>query len=1026
MDKKYYLLVLMFAWILSGKTLYSQVLDVGDRPPASWPVGDYDDLSSAFGPRNQGQVEWVENGWDDTDLDTQYNYDFHRGVDIGATGMISAIMGGTVHAVVQEGSNYYIIIKSEFDYNGQILTWFWKYNHVWAAVLEGETITTGEQNIAAVQVDHLDVKFYPFGVYALYADAWHPMWALPYEDFYDPSITNMIYSADFSGHFIGFDVNADDEELDVVDITIELEAWREDGGKYNTNELLRSTGENNYYVSYDYKYNCGDIELNEDSDAGYNNYIRILPYIFDRSDNEHTVQYRFYIKPEVVDNIYNDEIYAEVSVMDCNWNVETQGYYLESTCIECGGPGLPYPPENITATPNNSKMTIELHWNPPSSGPDPDYYVIYRRSSDSSEPQNARVIGITSNTSFSDDKRTTPGQSYYYALASVIYHDPPGGDGEGENSTELLCTMPSSGTVTTSRLWKGDAHIYGNVTVNNNATLTIERGSNVKFHGYYSFTVNAGSRIIAEGTEGQPITFTTASGTLTDKYKYLQLLGGNNSIKWCNFEYGWYPLYLYNCTASEGTTNVIENCTFRNNSHYGLRIVGSVAKVKGCQMYNNGFYGLHCQSNPDVKFTGNHIYNNVSNGIYTLTGNFLEYYGNVIENNGGYGMYTASADHVHIGRPYGFYGYNTIRENGNTEVYAYSGKPNVELNYSSIHDDSGYEVSNYAGNTPIYAQNCFWEGGTPTCYKYTGTITFDNPQCSTPQWDGDIYTDGPLGKAIADEVNNLTLAPPMSEREKIKQCKDVLAKNSKSSEATEALSLLYSIIRADYVKNELGEKEQFVEYLQNVKRNYKNNETSKLAIQYMIIWKMLEIDYSSVVRLSNDALKIMTGEDRKWVLVDLAFAYTHSGQLKEAKNVLQELESDGADEYLLAMIHDDIMDIEWQMSEGLWNSEEGGKDAPIGSLVDKSVGLSQNFPNPGNPMTTILFKLPDARHVTLTVFNLVGQKVKVILDEERQAGLHSVIWDGKNDQGFNVASGIYLYTLNIGDRIFTKKLILVR
>ena len=228
------------------------------------------------------------------------------------------------------------------------------------------------------------------------------------------------------------------------------------------------------------------------------------------------------------------------------------------------------------------------------------------------------------------------------------------------------------------------------------------------------------------------------------------------------------------------------------------------------------------------------------------------------------------------------------------------------------------------------------------------------------------------------------------------------------------------------MKNELGEKDQFYDYLHNIKNKFSDSETGKLALRYMIVWKMLENDNAAVVQLSKDALKIMTGEDRKWVLADLAFTYTHAGQLQDARGVLQELENSKADEDLLTMINDDILDVEWQIDQELWKTDEQGKPLTSEPAEEQTSALAQNYPNPGNPTTTIHFHLPQAGHVTLTIFNLMGQKVRVILDEERQAGSHSVIWDGRNDQGMSVSSGVYLYTLAIGDDVFTKKLTLIR
>jgi len=94
--------------------------------------------------------------------------------------------------------------------------------------------------------------------------------------------------------------------------------------------------------------------------------------------------------------------------------------------------------------------------------------------------------------------------------------------------------------------------------------------------------------------------------------------------------------------------------------------------------------------------------------------------------------------------------------------------------------------------------------------------------------------------------------------------------------------------------------------------------------------------------------------------------------------------------------------------------------------LPKEFALLQNYPNPGNPTTMISFQLPKADRVMLRIVNLRGQEVKTLVDDYREAGTYSVIWDGKNNRGIEVPSGIYLYTLRVGNKVFTKKLTLLK
>jgi hypothetical protein len=89
--------------------------------------------------------------------------------------------------------------------------------------------------------------------------------------------------------------------------------------------------------------------------------------------------------------------------------------------------------------------------------------------------------------------------------------------------------------------------------------------------------------------------------------------------------------------------------------------------------------------------------------------------------------------------------------------------------------------------------------------------------------------------------------------------------------------------------------------------------------------------------------------------------------------------------------------------------------------------LAQNFPNPFNPNTTIAFSLRDRGYVELTVFDVRGRVVRRLVRGERDAGLHiDVQWDGVNDQGMPVASGLYFYRLTAQGFTETHKMLLLR
>ncbi len=88
--------------------------------------------------------------------------------------------------------------------------------------------------------------------------------------------------------------------------------------------------------------------------------------------------------------------------------------------------------------------------------------------------------------------------------------------------------------------------------------------------------------------------------------------------------------------------------------------------------------------------------------------------------------------------------------------------------------------------------------------------------------------------------------------------------------------------------------------------------------------------------------------------------------------------------------------------------------------------LKQNFPNPFNPITTINYSLAEEGDVELIVYNIKGQKVKTLVAGNQTAGLYNAIWDGKDNVGKTVSSGVYLYRLSTGKKTLNKKMLLLK
>lgn len=103
------------------------------------------------------------------------------------------------------------------------------------------------------------------------------------------------------------------------------------------------------------------------------------------------------------------------------------------------------------------------------------------------------------------------------------------------------------------------------------------------------------------------------------------------------------------------------------------------------------------------------------------------------------------------------------------------------------------------------------------------------------------------------------------------------------------------------------------------------------------------------------------------------------------------------------------------------NEENASKDN-----LPNGFELFQNYPNPFNPNTVIEYTLPQAFYVELVIYNILGQKIRVLVNQHQNAGYKRISWDGKNDQGQIVKSGMYFYRLRVGEKVSSKKMILLR
>ncbi|MFQ5498285.1 MAG: cohesin domain-containing protein [Candidatus Zixiibacteriota bacterium] len=235
-------------------------------------------------------------------------------------------------------------------------------------------------------------------------------------------------------------------------------------------------------------------------------------------------------------------------------------------------------------------------------------------------------------------------------------------------------------------------------------------------------------------------------------------------------------------------------------------------------------------------------------------------------------------------------------------------------------------------------------------------------------------------------------------------------------------------------------------------------------------WATVSLDYDDLLVGSSDVMTVRSELPTEVAGVELTVAYNASavrlGQPRlaaDADHMILSHRDNGQGQMKIlmhfknpfrddAMIHSGLADLieipvtalrtvqsgdrsKIRLTQALLSTESAASVAVEGfggRVLPQSFALNQNYPNPFNPSTTVEFVLGsddgslNDRDVTLEVFNILGQSVKTLVDEPLSPGLYQYEWTGSDSHGRQVATGIYLYRLRVGNDIQTKKMLLLK
>jgi len=571
--------------------------------------------------------------------------------------------------------------------------------------------------------------------------------------------------------------------------------------------------------------------------------------------------------------------------------------------------------------------------------------------------------------------------------------------------------------------------VYAAASQNVASSLTVSSGIGLQVNSGVALTMSSGVRLNIYGTlnaSGATFQGNGSAGYWNSISYYANSSGTVQSCTICDAQCGIYA-------ATDASVSISDN-TISNNSVYGISLNNSADNtISGCTIQNNGT-GINIYS-VNTTITGNSILNNTNYGINaedvgaiywednTIEGNghgvVLEnadpyFFNNIIANNG-HGISIVSSS-PYFGGPFE-YGLNAItcaavplfRASSYSDVYmGYGG----DGGYNSILGSEYPDMEAYT-NSEISADYNYWASATPAVYADgTSEIYSDYPLSSDP-------TSGPscLSKKSSSYAQSHIFNASEQDndywkgKEYFKNGDVISAKNSfkavingKYDDKYSPLALLslYNL-KKHFVEQDKSISEEFSRTLKDLYEN-ENNSLKPFAIRILCKEAALLDNMAKVVSLNKELINKYSNTDHEIsALYNLVTYYISSDNFTEAKKYYDQLKAKYPAEDLTKFAGINLGEKNNLGDNSKKNADESNK-------IQKEF-LVEVYPNPFNPTTTIKYSLPVSSNVELKIYDIMGKEIRTLVAGKNQSGYKEVLWDGKNDNGSQVSSGIYLYRL---------------
>ncbi|MEX0845794.1 MAG: right-handed parallel beta-helix repeat-containing protein, partial [Balneolaceae bacterium] len=510
-------------------------------------------------------------------------------------------------------------------------------------------------------------------------------------------------------------------------------------------------------------------------------------------------------------------------------------------------------------------------------------------------------------------------------------------------------------------------YMSGNYTTGTGAVLTIDPGVIMKFENYRRLEVQKG--LIAQGSNHPDslIVFTT----IYDDFYGGDTNGDGTATNSANSY--WYGIKYTGTSLPEESLldyTVIKNVRVNSNSYAGVLADNASPTITNSSIFDNG-YGVVVWGSGNPVVTNNDIYNNSQFGVYNRDKTFT-----IDATNNWWGSDTGP---THSANPGGTG--NTVTDGVNYNPFVGSGATNPVLGDVSLNG----KVQSFDASV-LLRHAAFLD-------------TMNATQLAVADVSGNGSVTSMDASYVLQYVVGLIEAFPAELASKSRY--DLLA-----ALAIEDMKLALVDLQ------DMGENRYSVNLeLDNVSNLY------AFEIELSYPNKAIEMESITATELLSDAslTSNITNDGKIYLAMASGNALDKSGAVVNITFTLKNSDQNSA------------MYIDKFMANEIDYSRSAVANESIQINLPTEFELYQNYPNPFNPSTTIGFNLAENNiKVSLIVYNILGQKVKTVVNDVYQAGRHKAVWDGTNDAGMQVSTGVYIYRIQAGDIVQSKKLTFIK